>query len=392
MDNPVRRYAWGSVSDIPEFLGVPPDGTPQAELWMGAHPAAPSTVLRGGSARSLLELIDGDPAGELGPGVARRYAARLPFLFKVLAAAEPLSLQVHPDKKHAEAAYAAEVRSGATVRDYCDDNHKPELICALRGGFEALCGFRPVADTVALLEELAAPELEGYLGLLVGPSGQDGLRTTVTTILTEQAGHAPAISAVRKECQRVAAGGRWAAACAAYARLAEAYPHDPGVLVALLLNHAVLGAGDALFVAAGVAHCYLGGFAAEVMASSDNVLRAGLTSKRVNVAEVLRVLDFRPAPLTVLRAERDGTEETYPVPVRDFRLGRLQPGAGNVGLPGSVPQILLCIAGTVLLRAPDGAELPLRRGQSAYLPARCAGVTATGPGTVMRATVAVSSG
>jgi len=149
----------------------------------------------------------------------------------------------------------------------------------------------------------------------------------------------------------------------------------------------VLAEGDALFVAAGVPHCYLHGFAAEIMASSDNVLRAGLTSKRVNVPELLRILDFRPAPLHVLRPEPDGNEETYPVPVGDFRLSRMQPRADGVKLPGSMPQILLCVAGTVLLSAPDGTELTLRRGQSAYLSASCGGVVATGPGTILRATV-----
>jgi mannose-6-phosphate isomerase len=193
---------------------------------------------------------------------------------------------------------------------------------------------------------------------------------------------------VRDGCQRLAAaGGRWAGACAAYVTVAEAYPGDPGVLVALLLNHAVLAEGDALFVAAGVAHCYLRGFAAELMASSDNVLRAGLTSKRVNVPEVLRVLDFRPGPLPLVRPERDGDEETYPVPVADFRLSRMRLRAGGVTLPAGLPQIVLCVDGTALLRAADGAELGLRRGASAYLAASCAGVTATGPGTILRATV-----
>ena len=388
LDNPIRDYSWGSASDLPDFLGLPPDGGPQAELWMGAHPSAPSRVLRGGMAWPLPELIAEDPAGELGPVVLQRYGARLPFLFKVLAAAEPLSLQVHPDKRHAEAAHAAEVSSGAAERDYPDDNHKPELLCALRDGFEALCGFRPVPDTVALLDDLAAPELAAYRRLLAASPGADGLRALVTEILTMRDDHTAVIAAVRDGCARLAAGdGRWAAACAAYAGLAAAYPRDPGVLVALLLNHAVLAEGDALFVAAGVAHCYLHGFAAELMASSDNVLRAGLTGKRVNVPELLQVLDFRPSPLHVLRPQRDGSEETYPVPVDDFRLSRMRPGADGVKLPDCLPQILLCVAGTVQLSAPDGTQLTLRSGQSAYLPARCAGVVATGAGTILRATV-----
>jgi mannose-6-phosphate isomerase len=388
LENPVLAYAWGSADDIPDFLGLRPDGGPQAEMWMGAHPSAPSVVLRGGTATPLPELIAEDPAGELGPVVLQHYGARLPFLFKILGVGRNLSLQVHPDKRHAEAAYAAEVSSGAAERNYPDDNHKPELACALRDGFEVLCGFRPVPDTIALLDDLAVPRLTAYRQVLAGSPGAGGLRTLVTEILTARAEPSTVIAAVRESCARLAAGGGcWAAACAAYARVADAYPADPGVLVALLMNHAVLAEGDALFVAAGVPHCYLHGFTAEIMASSDNVLRAGLTSKRVNVPELLRVLDFQPAPLHILRPEHDGDEETYPVPVGDFRLSRMRPGTAVIKLPDSLPQILLCTAGTLQLSAPDGTELTLRTGQSAYLPARCAGVVATGPGTILRATV-----
>ncbi len=388
LDNPVRRYAWGSDRDIPEFLGVPSDGGPQAELWMGAHPGDSSRVVRGGATRTLEQVIAASPAAELGPEVARTYGGRLPFLVKILAAARPLSLQVHPDKARAEAAFAAENRSGAAERDYLDDNHKPELISALRDGFQALCGFRPVAGTVALLKELAVPELAAYPGLLAGQPEEEALRKLVTAILTEPDDHSAAIAGVASAGHRVAAGGGpWAVAGAAYAVVAEAYPGDPGVLVALLMNHAVLAEGEALFVGAGVPHCYLHGLGAEVMASSDNVLRAGLTSKRVNVPELLAVLDFRPAPLHVLTPVPDGAQEVYPVPVPDFRLARLRLGTDRVGLPGSRPQIVLCIAGTVTLRDADGAELALRRGESAYLPASGAGVTAAGPGTALRATV-----
>ena len=386
LENPVRRYAWGSADDIPAFLGVPPDGTPQAELWMGAHPGGPSVALRDGTRRSLLELIARDPDGELGPAVARRFGGRLPFLLKVLAAGAPLSLQVHPDQTRAAARFA----DPRYADDYTDDNHKPELICALRDGFEVLCGFRPVPATIALLDELAVPALAAWAPTLAAQSPAGALRALVTAILTTAAGDgqlAGTIAAVARAAQRVAdGGGARAAAGRAYARLAAAYPGDPGVLVALLLNHAVLAAGEALFVAAGVPHCYLDGFGAEVMASSDNVLRAGLTSKRVNVPELLEVLDFTPAPPRVLHAEPDGVQDTYPVPVPDFRLGRLTLGADPVALPGGGPQILLAVAGTVRLHAPGGAELELRRGQSAYVPASCAGVTAAGPGTALRAT------
>jgi mannose-6-phosphate isomerase len=398
LDNPVRHYAWGSESDIPEFLGVPPDGTPQAELWMGAHPGAPSLALRGGTYRSLAELLTKDPDAELGPAVAAQFGPRLPFLLKVLAAGQPLSLQVHPDAARAAARFADPAWAG----DYTDGHHKPELICALRDGFEALCGFRPVPGTLALLDELDVPGLARWRPLLERGAPADGLRALVTEILAAggadpddgpgRGGGAESltatIAAVGTAGRRLAdGGGDWAAAGRAYALVAAAYPGDPGVLVALLLNHAVLGAGEALFVAAGVPHCYLHGLGAEVMAASDNVLRAGLTSKRVNVPELLEILDFEPAPLRVLHAEPDGIQDSYPVPVPDFRLGRLRPGTGGVVLPGGRPQILLTIDGTAGLRAPDGTGLELRRGQSAFLAARCAGVTVTGPATVLRATV-----
>jgi mannose-6-phosphate isomerase len=386
LDNPVRHYAWGSARDIPDFLGGPADGTPQAELWMGAHPGDSSRVLRGGTSRSLRDLIAADPAAELGPAVAAQYGGRLPFLLKVLSAGRPLSLQVHPDAARAAARFA----DPRYADDYVDDNHKPELICALRDGFEALSGFRPVRDTIALLDELAVPALAAWAPALAAQPPAAALRALVTSILTTAAGDgqlAGTIAAVARAGQRVAGGGgARAAAGRAYARLAAAYPGDPGVLVALLLNHAVLAAGEALFVAAGVPHCYLDGFGAEVMASSDNVLRAGLTSKRVNVPELLEVLDFTPAPPRVLHAEPDGVQDTYPVPVPDFRLGRLALGADPVALPVGGPQILLAVAGTVRLHAPGGAELELRRGQSAYVAASCAGVTAAGPGTLLRAT------
>jgi mannose-6-phosphate isomerase len=396
LENPVRHYAWGSARDIPDFLGVPPDGTPQAELWMGAHPGDSSRVLRDGAPQALAALIARDPAAELGPAAAAQYGGQLPFLFKLLSAGRPLSLQVHPDRARAAARFA----DPAYADDYTDGNHKPEVICALRDGFEALSGFRPVPATLALLDELAVPGLAASRELLASQPGAAGLAVLVTEILTGAgrtgtggtgaggtAGPAATIADVGRAGQRLAdGGGPWAAAGRAYARLAAAYPGDPGVLVAVLLNHGVLAAGEALFTAAGIPHCYLDGFGAELMAASDNVLRAGLTSKRVNVAELLEVLDFRPAPLQVLHPVPDGALETYPVPVPDFRLGRLELAAEPVALPAG-PQILLGIAGAVQLRAPGGAELELLRGQSAYLGAGCAGVTAAGPGTALRAGV-----
>jgi len=400
--NPVRDYAWGSASDIPEFLGMAAEGGPVAELWIGAHPDSPSMVVRDGNSESLAEVIAARPQAELGPEVASRFGSRLPFLLKVISAAEPLSLQVHPDKQHAERAYAAQQQAPGAPRDYTDDNHKPELICALRDGFAGLSGFRPVLDSRHLLAALGVAGLAEISDRLDCANSADGLRNAVTSLLTSENDRAPLIAAVRQACERIAAaGGEWGPACAAYAAVAAAYPADPGVLVALLLNYVELAAGEAVFVGAGVPHCYLHGFGAELMASSDNVLRAGLTSKRVNVPELLRVLDFRPAEPTVLRPvpsrvtgsgpAGDEPGAAYPTPVGDFRLSRLDLSGQPVGLPDGRPQILLCIAGEAGLRDDSGRWLELSRGQSAFLPASDRGVSIAGCGTVLRATVGTAA-
>jgi mannose-6-phosphate isomerase len=398
LDNPVRDYAWGSASDIPEFLGIAAPGGPVAELWIGAHPDSPSRVVRNGKSRSLADVIAASPQAELGPQVASRFGSRLPFLLKVISAARPLSLQVHPDKQHAERAYAAQQQASGAPRDYTDDNHKPELICALRDGFAGLCGFRPVLESLRLLAALSVPGLAAISARLDHASPADGLRDVVTSVLTSDTDQASLITGVGQACERIAAaGGEWGPACAAYAAVAGAYPADPGVLVALLLNYVELAAGEAVFVGAGVPHCYLRGFGAELMACSDNVLRAGLTSKRVNVPELLRVLDFRPGEPTVLSplagsaaGSAPGGEEpgeAYPTAVDDFRLSRLDLSDEPIGLRGGKPQILLCIAGAAQLHDNSGYSLELSRGQSAYVPASDTGVSIAGSGTVLHATV-----
>ncbi len=401
LENPVRDYAWGSTTDIPDFLGVAAEGGPVAELWIGAHPDSPSRVIDDGKSETLTDEIAARPEAELGPEVIRRFGPRLPFLLKAISAARPLSLQVHPDKRQAEQGYAAQEKNPGAPRDYTDDNHKPELICALRDGFQALCGFRPVADSRDLLAAVDVPALAQISDRLVDADPAGGLRHVVTDLLTSEADQGPLIAAVRQACGRVAKeGGRWGPACAAYATVADAYPADPGVLVALLLNYVDLAVGEAAFVGAGVPHCYLNGFGAELMASSDNVLRAGLTPKRVNVPELLKLLAFRPAEPAVLHpapaggrsVEGSGSRPAepgliYPTPVDDFQLSRLDVSDQPTGLPAGRPQILLCVAGAVRLRDASGHSIGLSRGQSAFLSASDTGITIAGEGTALRATV-----
>ncbi|WP_121833584.1 mannose-6-phosphate isomerase, class I [Streptomyces sp. S1] len=376
--NTVRPYAWGSTTAIPELLGTAPTGEPQAEMWMGAHPGAPSRTERG----PLNELIDADPVRELGERTVERFGPRLPFLFKILAAGAPLSLQVHPDLDQARSGFAAEEAAGIPVdaphRTYKDAHHKPELICALTP-FEGFCGFRAPADAADLIAALGVDSLKPYVDLLHAHPEEAALREVLTALLTadpEEIAHTVA--------EATAAADRLGGAHAPYARLAHHYPSDPGVIAAMLLHHVRLQAGEALYLGAGVPHAYLDGLGVEIMANSDNVLRCGLTPKHVDVPELLRIVRFDPADPAVLRPEASPSgEEVYETPTDEFRLSRFvrAEGAAPNDLTAPTPQILLAVAGR-----PAAGALPLAPGESVFVPAG-ERIQLTGAGTVFRATV-----
>jgi mannose-6-phosphate isomerase len=396
LDNPIRGYAWGSTTALPELLGRPPSGQPQAELWMGAHPADPS-LLRLDPPVTLLDRIKADPQAELGAGVQDRFGPRLPFLLKVIAAAAPLSLQAHPNAEQAAAGYQEENASGvplgAADRNYKDPYHKPELLCPLTP-FEAYCGFRPVPETLRLLDLLAEAgggnTLQGHIQALRARPNQHGLREVVTGLLTKPVDRRGAlVKTVAGACRAaLAAPGDFEAELRTAIELAEAYPSDVGVVIALLLNLLRLQPGQALFVPAGQLHSYVRGTGMEIMAGSDNVLRGGLTPKHVDVAELLRVLDFTPGPAGVLPgcAARAG-EHRYETPAAEFRLSRLRVGAEPVPIGAPGPQILLAVEGSATLTG-AGEPLRLARGQSAWVPATAPAALA-GDGVLYRATTNV---
>ncbi|KUN06727.1 mannose-6-phosphate isomerase [Streptomyces yokosukanensis] len=378
LDNTVRPYAWGSPTAIPHLLGVEPTGEPQAEMWMGAHPGAPSRTERG----TLVEVVDANPEAELGKAAVAKFGPHLPFLLKILAAGAPLSLQVHPDLEQAKEGYADEERRGIPVdaphRNYKDANHKPELICALTE-FDGLCGFRDPVQAADLLAGLGVDRLKPYVDLLHAHPEDAALREVLTAILTadpeEMAGTV---------AEATAAATRLGGDYAPYADLAHHYPGDPGVIAAMLLNHVRLQPGEALFLGAGIPHAYLNGLGVEIMANSDNVLRCGLTPKHVDVPELLRVVRFEASDPGVLRPEAspDG-EEVYDTPIDEFRLSRyvLPEGGTAHDLTLDTPQILLCTAGAV-----HAGEYELSPGQSVFVPAD-EKAEISGAGTVFRATV-----
>lgn len=400
--NAVRPYAWGSRTTIPELLGRPvPAPHPEAELWMGAHPGDPSHVVSpDGTERSLLELVESDPVGQLGEACADRWGGRLPFLLKILAVEEPLSMQAHPSAEQAAEGWAREEAAGiprdAPNRNYPDPTAKPELVCAL-SEFHALAGFRDPRRTVRLLRAIDTPGLTRYTELLAAQPDADGLRALFTSLITmPQPTLDQLLPEVLDACVRhIKERGEFDVECRTVLELGEAHPHDAGVLAALLLNRLTLRAGEALYLAAGNLHLYLHGTAVEILANSDNILRGGLTPKHVDVPELLRVLDFSSGDMPVMGGERGLDEHVavYRTDAPEFELSRLEWPDGDTGevtLGGAVPQILLCTEGELLLVSEDGTKVELRRGESVWLPACDPEVrirpTVGGPARVFRAT------
>lgn len=387
LKNAIRDYHWGSASQISDLLDLPAETTPQAEMWLGAHPGCPSRLSDDGTA--LNDFIAQDPERILGSAVAERFG-RLPYLFKVLSATQPLSIQTHPTLQQAQERFAQENAQGkpldAADRNYRDDNHKPEMLFALTD-FVALSGFRQPAQIAEDLQLLAAhlPDsaqapVSQLIGLL---QGSDPLAAIFKHVLT--AGDEIS-QLVRQISDAVAASGELQRNVhfAELVSISKIYPGDPGVLVALLLNLIFLEPGQAISLGAGNVHAYLRGLGIEVMANSDNVLRGGLTSKHIDVPELLDVTIAQPSPAPLLEpVALDTHDRLYKPDFEEFQLQVLDPTepglAADLQLHGAA--VLLCTAGEFLVATREG-EHHISRGQSLFLSAAELPATATLQGIV----------
>jgi mannose-6-phosphate isomerase len=358
------------------LLGVEPDGKPQAELWMGAHESAPSLV----DGSSLYELVSADPSGVLGASVASTFEGRFPFLAKLLAAEQPLSIQAHPSRAQAIDGYqrdeAAGIPRDAGDRNYKDSWPKPEILIAL-GTFDALVGFRPLDRTVALLEALDA--LQELADLL-----RDGkLREAFTRFMSDDRDSIrPLVAALGEACRRYS-GDEWMLEVETLEKLCVDFPDDPGVLAALLLNRVRLERFEAVYLPAGNVHAYLHGTGFEVMANSDNVLRGGLTRKHVDVPELVSVVDFEPLESPVLQGVEVAPGVTaYETGCEYFAVRRAEPSIGPFRVGADGPRIVACVEGTVTVGA-QGTEdtVTLSAGQSAFLRGPEGPCNLRGPGT-----------
>lgn len=373
----IQGYAWGSTTVLPEFLGVAPDGRPQAELWLGAHPSAPARV----GDRTLPDLVAADPAGVIGAASVDRFGPRLPYLLKVLAADQPLSLQAHPNRSQAEAGFARE-RAAAVPADrrvYADDWPKPEMMVALTPA-EALCGFRDPRETYALFAALGVERATALVEPLRTGGAAELAEVFVRALRMEREDRAVVAEVV--EAARLGHGDPEFGSTATV--LDRYFPGDPGIIAALLLNRIRLAPGDALYLPAGNMHAYLGGSGIEIMANSDNTLRGGLTGKLVAVDELREILDFTPGepPLVTPVPEAPGIWR-YPTPAPEFRLWRLEPTT-PVELPGAgAGRILLVIDGRLTVHCGE-RELVLNRGEAVFcLPSDQ--ITVSGGGCAMLA-------
>jgi len=400
LDNPIQNYAWGSKTALARLQGRPPAAEPEAELWIGAHPQAPSAVTVVGRRITLDRLVAERPAEALGPAV-RRFGPTLPFLLKVLAVAEPLSIQAHPSLAQAVEGFAREQAAGippdAPNRNYRDRNHKPELAVALEP-YWMMSGFRPYAELVRRLESVDVPELraatatlreiqtERALGSLLATALQlsDGQRADLVRRTAE---HAASQLRGRGRGTDAEAAARWVE------RLAASYPGDAGVLSPYLLNLVHLAPGEGIFTGAGTLHAALSGTAVELQANSDNVLRGGLTVKHVDVAELLHVALFAPEEAAVLNPSADAHgERHYSTPAAEFALSsvvldRLPRDTGFFSPTVNGPETLLVLYGDATVTDERGHSLKCRSGEALFVPAAVGGYRVHGTALLFRARV-----
>lgn len=392
LKNVIQPYAWGSATAIPRLLGIPnPSAGPQAELWMGAHPKASSLVETRDGWLSLEALIRRSPDEVLGGRVAAAFDRTLPFLFKVLAAAAPLSIQAHPGRAHAREGFERENRAGLAIdhpqRNYRDPHPKPECVCALTP-FSVLCGFRPPAQILEGLRRICPRELRTEIADFAGQCHAAGLKQLFGRLLSLDPQRRR-----RAVAEAVAEAGRNADEALGWIPALERhYPGDVGVLAPALMNFLRLEPGQALFLPEGLLHAYLEGTAIEIMANSDNVVRGGLTPKHVDLPELFKVVAFEGGDVQRVPTERPtATEILYRTPAAEFALACIKLKAGDDFRSRALRnvEILLCVAGDAVVHetGPAGRAFEMPRGASVLVPAAAPAYRLTGSATLYRATV-----
>lgn len=388
LKNIIQDYAWGSPDAIPDLLGYKnEEGKPQAELWMGSHRRGSSSICRGSEEISLSEFIKQDPSAVLGNDIASLYGD-LPFLFKVLAAGSPLSIQVHPDKDQAEKGFARENRMSippdAYNRNYKDDNHKPEIICAITP-FWAMRGFRTINNILRNFLQADLPSFRGEIEQFSKNPDSEGLERFFSKIMSlEGEKKSSFIKELTEKAKTIHTDiFDWVL------RLYKKYPEDPAIAAPLYLNLVKLEPGEALYLAAGELHAYLDGLGMELMASSDNVLRGGLTPKYIDRDELKSILNFSGAdPQVINPFSGQGNISVYSTPSGEFELSRIilnRNSSYEIAFDNEV-QILFIAEGRVSFSA-DSSTLSAVKGESVFIPHNAGKWLAEGDAVLYRASI-----
>ncbi|UCB45200.1 MAG: mannose-6-phosphate isomerase, class I [Spirochaetota bacterium] len=398
LKNKIQEYTWGSKTAIAELMGNPaPSPKPQAELWMGAHPKAPSEVLLENEYITLIELIKKNPSAILGNATARKFSESLPFLFKVLAAGEPLSIQAHPTARQAKDGFQRENRENipldAYKRSYKDQNHKPEIISALTP-FWAMSGFRPIGKMLNILNLVDLQSMSQEIDAFHKRPDTHGLKDFFESLMNLPANKKEKLvgeavrwaeKAGKKSTTEIEIVSRW------ILRLNEKYPGDIGVLSPIILNLECLNPGDAMFTRAGVLHAYLEGVGIELMANSDNVLRGGLTEKNVDVPELLRILDYSSTTFKKIpEITMPNGEMIYDSPAQEFRLSRIHVNKNNDYSSDETrsAEIIICIEGNCIINdIRENTKHEVSKGDSILIPASVTQYTITGAAQLFKASV-----
>ena len=389
--NSIQTYAWGSHSGIAGFLGREPADEPQAELWMGAHPQAPSEIEVGGRWMTLVEVIHQAPQEVLGPRVAALYDRTLPFLLKVLAAGRALSIQAHPDRQQAAAGFEREEELGiprdAGERNYRDSSHKPEIFCAVTP-FKILRGFRPAAEILGLMRRIGLEELLSEECEALRHGDLKRFFSAYMSLDSDRLEAALGTALARINDRLRSGGGGDSGALACVLELDRQFPGDRGVLAPLYLHFVELGPGEAIFTPPGVLHAYLEGLGIELMANSDNVVRGGLTSKHVDVRELVDILRFEAQPPRLLSSVVDGGVRRFETVADELDLAVIEiaPGETHERGGGRGVEILLCAEGGGVFReTATSAEVEFAKGDSFLVPAAVPGYRIEGNATLFRA-------
>ncbi|EOB3674788.1 TPA: mannose-6-phosphate isomerase, class I [Vibrio vulnificus] len=394
LDNPVKNYEWGSKTAIQSLFGIDnPNGEPQAEIWMGVHPNGCSTVFIDGESVLLSKLIQSNQEGILSKATAEQFG-ELPYLFKVLAAGQALSIQVHPSKEEAEVGFAREEAQGidrsAAQRNYRDPNHKPELVYALTP-YQAMNGFRAFDDILARFTHMVGavhmPTVQALLEDFKDNKTSYGLEAFFTGLLSLQSDDKlQSLAALLEYVKLHQKQDLEDDLCSLVLELAQSYPSDVGLFAPFMLNVLTLKPGQAMYLDARTPHAYLKGVGLEIMANSDNVLRAGLTPKHIDVDELAKCTLFEEKPVESLlcQPETDGDYHRYPISVPDFNFDCFMQADDTVVQLHSA-EILFAIDCDTTLSHKSGEKITITKGESVFIPAYAQEYTLSSKGRVARA-------